>query len=96
MGDPMFKNRRIYEGYLEAQLARWTTDLNRLRSKNGPVKIDVMAHHTDSVDALQQKHDATSNHLVSLRGGGDEAWELAKASTELGWMEFKFAFQGST
>jgi hypothetical protein len=92
---PMFKNSRIYEGYIEAQLARWTADLEALKSKEGHLNIEAMAHHNDAVDALQLKHAEVSHHLVSLRGTSGEAWEKVKASTEKGWMEFKSAFQGS-
>jgi hypothetical protein len=96
MRDSMLENRRIYESHYEAQLARWKSDLDLLKSKDGRVKFEAMAHHNDSIDALQQKYDETSHHLISLRSDCEKAWEKAKANTEEGWMAFKSAFQRPT
>lgn len=96
MRDSMFEDRLvrlIYESHLKAQLARWKTDLEFLKSEDGRVKIEVLAHHNGSIDALQQKFEETTHHLISLRGDSGKAWENVKASTEKGWMEFKSAFQ---
>ncbi|MDP1831849.1 MAG: hypothetical protein Q8K67_07305 [Geothrix sp.] len=90
----MLKDRKVYESTLDAQLAKWSADLNVLRAKAKRTEVDAQVNYDLAIDAMQRKHDEAAKHLSKLKTASDEAWESVKGGTEKVWLELKGLFHG--
>jgi len=91
----MLDNRKAYEGMLEAELARWTAELDALKAKARPLDAEAKLRADQALDALQHRHDEAENHLLKLKVASDDTWESLKAGIEQSWLEIKTMFHSS-
>ena len=91
----MWKNRKIYETTLDAQLAQWSADLDVLKAKAARAEVNAKVNYDKAIDAMQQKHDEASKRLRALKVATDDTWDNLKTGTERICAEVKTLFEKS-
>lgn len=96
MGVSMPDSRKAFESRLEAELARWTAELDALKARvrSG----EAGAEHTadKAVEALQRKRDEAENRLLDLKVASEDTWKSLKAGIEQSWLEIAGMFHGAS
>lgn len=81
--------KEAYKEKLESQLEEWKAQIKVLKAKAGKLKADAKMKAEKELDSLAIKQEEASLKLKDLKKAGDDAFEQAKAATELFWEEIK-------
>lgn len=73
------------EGYrekMEAKLAQWNAEMDKLSAKLSEAKADVKISYAEKIEEFMAKRDALKEQMDELRGSGDEAWQRIKIGVD--------------
>ncbi len=84
-----------YQQKLEAQLAEWDAEINKLKAKADKVEADAKIEYHNQMENLQARRQTLEKKLEELQQAGDDAWEDLKSGVENAWSEFEKAVKSA-
>jgi len=71
----MNEKRKAFHAAVDAQLEAWGAQIEHLKLRASAAKAEFLDEHTQTIEALQQRHAEAMVRLRELRASGDEAWD---------------------
>jgi hypothetical protein len=71
----MNEKRKAFYAAVDAQLDAWGAQIEHLKLRASAAKAEFLDEHTQTIEALQQRHAEAMVRLRELRASGDEAWD---------------------
>ncbi|MBI4525394.1 MAG: DUF2934 domain-containing protein [Deltaproteobacteria bacterium] len=81
------KSKATYQKRIEAQLAKWKTAIDGLKTKLEQAEMDSEAKLNDQLERLHDKRARAEKLLKELSATSQDAWEQIKSAVEQGWNE---------
>lgn len=81
------ESKATYQKRIEAQLAKWKTAIDGLKSKLEQAEMDTKAKLNNQLDRLHEKRARAEKLLQEISATSQDAWEEIKAGVEQGWNE---------
>ena len=79
MNDP----KKEYEKKLEAQLAKWNAEIDKLQAQAEQAEAETRREYYDQIEKIRELQESARQKLSQLKNAGDEAWEDLKSGAEL-------------
>jgi hypothetical protein len=77
--------REDYERRLQAQLADWKVELDRLWAKAKDAGTEAAGESRRQFDKLKAQREALEADLAKMRKAGEESWKDLRAGSERAW-----------
>jgi chromosome segregation ATPase len=77
--------REAYLARLEAQVAEWQAEIDRLKAKAQVAEADARIERTKQIEKLERMQADAKKRVQELRDAGDEAWDEAREGLEKAW-----------
>jgi uncharacterized coiled-coil DUF342 family protein len=75
--------KEAYQQKLEAQLAEWKADINKMKAKADKADADTQLEYYKRIEELRSKQESAQEKLEELKEASGDAWEELKAGVEL-------------
>lgn len=79
------EKKDAYEKKLEARLAEWQSDIDKLMAKAEQAEGDAQLAYMEQIDELRAQQKTTSDKPNELGAASDDAWEDLKEGIEKSW-----------
>lgn len=89
------EEKKNYQKLLEAQLAQWEIEIEKLNAQAQKAKVEVRLEYLKQIDELKKKQEVARSKLTELKGSAGEAWQELKAGAEHAFDELKKAFSSA-
>ena len=89
------EEKKDYQKLLEAQLAQWEIEIDKLNAQAQKAKVEVRLEYQKQIDELKRKQEAARTKLTELKGSAGEAWQELKVGAEHAFDELKKAFSSA-
>jgi hypothetical protein len=87
--------REDYEKRLQAQLADWKLELDRLWAKAKDAQADVAKETHRQIDKLKAQRETLEKDLAKMRKAGEESWKDLRAGSESAWKSMEQAISAT-
>lgn len=89
------ENREEYQGKIEAQLAEWGAEIDKLKVRADKAAADAKQGYYDQIEALRAKQVLIQAKLQELKASSDDAWGDLKQGLEHSWNELRDSFSNA-
>jgi hypothetical protein len=83
--------REDYEKRLQAQLADWKVEIDRLWDKSKGAQADAAKEMHRQIDKLKAQRETMEKDLAKMRKAGEESWKDLRAGSERAWKSMEQA-----
>lgn len=87
--------KEAYQQKLQAQLAGWRADIDKLKAKADEAGADAKIKLNRQAEDLQSKLDAAESKLDELGDASEDAWEAMKSGVENSFHEAGEGFKAA-
>lgn len=74
--------KEAYEKKLEAQLAEWNADIEKLKAKANKAEGDIQLEYNKRIDDLHAMRESVEIKLHELKNSSGSAWEDLKVGLD--------------
>jgi septal ring factor EnvC (AmiA/AmiB activator) len=85
--------KQAYEQKINAQLAEWKAEINKLRAKLTKVDADAKIESEKEISQLEARYEAAKAKLRELTSASDQAWESMRKGLDSSFDSMKSAFK---
>jgi hypothetical protein len=79
------QERKAYEQKIEAQMAEWRAEFDKLKARSKEAGADTRAKLAGEMAELDEKTRVARKKLAELRDSSDDAWQDVKSGFESSW-----------
>jgi len=79
--------KEIFKEKIEAQLSKWKTTIDGLKTTIGQAEVDAKAKLHDQLELLHDKRVKAEKILEVISATSHDAWDQVKLGAEQGWTE---------
>ena len=79
MADP----KKAYEKKLEAQLAQWEAEIDKLQAQADQAEAEARREYYDRIEKIRELQESARRKLDHLKNAGDDAWQDLKSGAEM-------------
>jgi len=83
--------REDYEKRLQAQLADWKVELDRLWAKAKDAQADAAKEVHRQIDKLKDQRESMEKDLAKMRKASEDSWKDLRAGSEKAWKSMEQA-----
>jgi len=87
--------REEYQAKIEAQLKKWSAELEELKAKAAKAGTDAKAELNRQIETLKARQDTAQKKLKELKAASGEAWKDVKSGLEKTVADLKEAWSGA-
>lgn len=77
--------KEAYEQKLQAQLDKWSADIDKLKAKADSAEADLQLEYYKKIEELRSMQETAVDKLFELKDASDDAWQDIKAGVENAW-----------
>lgn len=77
------ETKLAYESKLQAQLDKWSADIDKLKAKADEAGADARIELRKQIDDLEHQREQAREKFDRLKRAGDDAWEDLKDGADL-------------
>lgn len=78
-------SRDEYVRKMQAKLAEWNADIDRLTAKANEVSADIRSEYSEQIEVLKAKQAAARQKIEEVQKSGESAWQDLQSGVELAW-----------
>jgi predicted nucleic acid-binding Zn-ribbon protein len=87
--------REDYEKRLQAQLADWKVELDKLWAKTKDAQADAAKEMHRQIDKLKAQRETLEKDLAKMRKAGEGSWKDLRAGSEQAWKSMEQAISAA-